>query len=175
MIELKSIHIPTRPIVDMMKNDETFGGVNGWMPVRIGIQIDPVQVDAHLICPVVAACHTVRIEHGYKLEDELTPEKFGAWICDAQNELEKPVEDERAGRLARMHATREHEDALSVEAKRPFAFRTIWKQNVRVKTWLTFRLHLRIGANREQIHSTLVQRIREKLAVIVDCVRVAFI
>lgn len=61
MLEIETIKVTTCPIVDMMIDEETFGGVDARMQAWTRIQIDAVKVDAHLIGAIVAARHTVRI------------------------------------------------------------------------------------------------------------------
>ena len=90
---------------------EALGGIYGRISAYSRRQEDAVEVDAELVGEVVAARHSVRIEHGYELEDELASE-HGAPILLAQQEVEEAVEDVRARRLARMQAVRENVDAL---------------------------------------------------------------
>ena len=91
---------------------EALGGIYGRISAYSRRQEDAVEVDAELVGEVVAARHSVRIEHGYELEDELASQEHGAPVLLAQQEVEEAVEDVRARRLARMQAVRENVDAL---------------------------------------------------------------
>lgn len=155
----------------MMIDDETLGSVDARMPTRTRVEIDAVEIDAHLIGPVVAARHSVRIEHGYELEDKLTSEDACARIVGPENELEKSVENKRRRRLARVHATREHKHALLVESKASFGVR-LGKQTLGIEAWLATIRDLMIRADRDQVDASLVDRFGEQLAVVIDRVRI---
>lgn len=109
-----------------MIDEETLGRIDGRMKSWIGVQIDPIEVDAELIGAVVSTSDAVRVEQGYELEDELASENSSAWVLWAQDELEKAVEDEGRRRLARVNPTREHIDAFLVEAERTRVVR-VWE------------------------------------------------
>lgn len=64
----------------MMIDEETLGRIDGRMKSWIGVQIDPIEVDAELIGAVVSTSDAVRVEQGYELEDELASENSSAWV-----------------------------------------------------------------------------------------------
>lgn len=171
MLEVETVEIAACAIVNVMIDEKTLDRIDARMSARTGVQVDSVEVDAELIGAVVAARHSVRIEHGHELEDELAAQNACARVVGAQEELEKPVEDERRRRLARMHATREHEHALLVEAEAAWRVR-VRKETVRIEARLTSIRDLMVRADRDQIDASLVQRLGEQLAVVVDLIRI---
>lgn len=156
MIETKAIVISARPIVDMMIDKQTFGRIDARVQPRRRVQIDTVEIDAHLIGAIVAACHSVRIEHGYEFEDELTAQETRARILLAQHELHEAVEDVRRRRLAWVHTAREHEDALLVESKAAFRVR-VRKEMVRIEARLSPERYVMIRGYCDQVDAAFVE------------------
>lgn len=81
------------------------GGKDGRMELGVRININPIEVDAPLVCAVVAPLDSIRVQERDQFEDVLLPELTGSLILATQDEVKESIEDETGWCLARMNTT----------------------------------------------------------------------
>lgn len=160
MAEVQSVVFFARSVVDVVENDEALGSVNAGMVARARIQVDSIQVHSVLVGSIVTTRHSVRVQHGNELENEVLAQRSGTWIVFTQDELEEPVEDERGRCFARMNAARENIDPLLVESVAALLSRRVVdgmrKEVVRVEARLVLETELITTADGYQIDTFVI-------------------
>lgn len=73
---------------------------------RTRIYVIPIQVLGHRIKSIVAAIHSIGVQHWHYLEYEAVSEDFGLLTFFIRQELPYPSEYKGGGRLAWMHSRR---------------------------------------------------------------------
>ena len=95
-------------VVPVVEDEEALRRVDGGVEDAARVGVEPVEVDAARVRPVVATHHAVRVQHRDDLEDEPAPERRGARVRLAHDEAEETVQHEAGGRLARVDPRAQH-------------------------------------------------------------------
>lgn len=83
---------------------------------RRWVEVNPVEIHASSVHPVVASSDSVRIQHWYHFEHIIFPQSTSNWVVSVQQEIQETIENETRWGLARMDSST-HEHHLQIVMK----------------------------------------------------------
>ena len=146
-------------------------GMDGGLHARRGVGVAPVQVDAPLVQPEVAARHAVGVQHGHNLEHEGGAQRLGIRVARLQQEGDEAVHHVAGGGLAGVHARADEDAGLVAEAVRPRLGGGAREQAGALRHRLPLRHDAVAAGDGEQLHAPAVRRRHQQLARVVHRLR----